>query len=110
LLEGAGERLRQRRDVDSTVRQAHDLSEAGRILALGLQSFALTPPDLPGLKKGDPRKLAIARVIRLRKAADNRWIAGVLAIGHPSRLNHRPSNIEAEITRLAAQLEKDAKL
>lgn len=39
LLDGAGEKLRLRREVDGCVRQAHDEAEARRILALGLEHF-----------------------------------------------------------------------
>jgi len=110
LLESAGERLRQRRDVDGSVRRAHDETEASRLLGIGLARLNLTAKELPHLPKGDVRKLAIARVIRRRTATANRWIAQALAIGHSSRLNHRPAKLEPEIQKLADAVEQCARL
>ena len=65
-----------------------------------------TPDRLP---TGDVGKLALARVIRARTALPNAWLAKELAIGHPTRLNHRRSRHESEILAAAARLEDSAR-
>lgn len=108
LLETAGEKFRQGREVDAAIRHTHDEAEADRIVQAGLELFRLQAGDLPKLPKGDVRKLAMARVIRARTAVPNAWLASRLALGHASRINHRGSKHEDEITRTAAILERRA--
>lgn len=63
--------------------------------------FGLGVQELARLRKGDVRKLAIARVIRTRTAMPNAWVARELIMGHASRLNHVTSAREAEISQHA---------
>jgi len=73
LLETAAERLGRRRSSprDASVRRDHGLDGAERLLAEGLDRLALRAEDLPGLKKGDARKAALAAHIRARTAVPN---------------------------------------
>lgn len=106
LLDGASEKLRRRREVDGAVRRSHDEVEARRIIAVGLEHFGLRADDLPQLRKGDHRKLAMARVIRTRTAIPNAWVARELHLGHLSRLNHISSSHEKAIAEAACELLK----
>ena len=108
LLDAAGEKLRQRREVDAAVRHTHDETEARRLMSLGREVFGLEPAELVQLPKGDVRKLALARVIRAHTAVPNAWLARELALGHPSRVNHKGSKWEEAIVATAAQLEARA--
>ena len=60
---------------------------AGRPLAEGLRCLGLQTKDLPLLKKGDPRKAALAVRIRPKTTAPTAWIAEQLHLGHVSRVN-----------------------
>ena len=108
LLDASGEKLRGGREVDAVVRHTHDEAEARRLIGLGGEVFGLPPAELIGLPKGDVRKLAVARVIRGRTAVPNAWLARELALGHPSRINHRGSKREKEVVAAAAKLEARA--
>ena len=106
LLDGAGEKLRQRRDVDAVVRHCHDEAQARRMIEMGLELLALKAEDLPKLTKGDVRKLALGRLIRAHTAVPNAWLARELSLGHASRINHRGSKRESEILKTVAWLEQ----
>jgi len=53
----------------------------------GLRCLGLEREELRGLKKGDPRKAALAVRIRTHTIAPNAWIAEQLQLGHVSRVN-----------------------
>jgi putative transposase len=106
LLDGAGEKLRQRREVDAIVRHTHDEAQARRLIVMGLELLELKAEDLPRLTKGDVRKLALGRLIRSRTAVPNAWLARELSLGHASRVNHRGSKREGEILKTVAWLEQ----
>lgn len=82
LLEATGEKLQRGKALDGAVRRSHDLEEAERLLEAGLQHVALERSALGTLKRSDPRKIAIARLIRGRTAVPNQWIARELCLGH----------------------------
>ena len=87
LLEAAGEKLSRGKAIDGAVRRSHDLEEAERLLRLSLEEVALERSALPDLKRSDPRKNAIARLIRSRTAVPNKWIARELGLGHASSVS-----------------------
>jgi len=51
------------------------MDEARRLLEEGLRCLGLEREELRGLKKGDPRKAALAVRIRTHTIAPNAWIA-----------------------------------
>ena len=60
---------------------------------VNLGSFGTTAEGaLSGLKRNDPRKIAIARVIRARTAVTNEWIARELALGHVTNVSRSCSD------------------
>ena len=87
LIESARESLTGHTRRDAAVEQDHGLAEAQRIFEAGLRCCELREADLPTLRKGDARKLAIAGVIRKRTAVPNAWIASMLHLGHASRIS-----------------------
>jgi len=99
LLDGAGEKLRLRREVDGLVRRQHGEEEARRIMDHGMRHLGLTAAELPTLKKGDERKLALATVIRQRTTVPNAWIAEQLHLGPVSRVSHCAQTALAELLR-----------
>jgi hypothetical protein len=90
LLDAAGEKLLKprRSRFDARVEHDHGLEESRRIVEIGLRCFGLKQEELGALKKSDPRKSAIAAVIRQRTAVPNAWIAKALELGHVSRVSH----------------------
>ena len=92
LLGSAGEKFRRGKALDGAVRRSHDLEEAERLLEEGLKQLALERSALSGLKRNDPRKIAIARVIRARTAVTNEWIARELALGHVTNVSRSCSD------------------
>jgi hypothetical protein len=87
LLEGATEKLSAKKEVDAAVRRSHDDKEARRLRDDALHYFNLREPDLPKLRRNDPRKLAVAWLIRQRTSVTNEWIARELSLGHASSLS-----------------------
>ncbi len=62
----------------------HDEKEAGDLFEFGLKVCDITEPDLPGLKKGDERKKAIAWLIRKKTSVRVGWITSRLKMGTTS--------------------------
>ena len=104
LLEAAGERLGSRSRRDAAVEHDHGEETAGRLFEAGLQQLGLQVEELAELPKGDPRKLALAALIRHRTAVPNAWIAERLQMGHVSRVGHGVRLAARSI--LTQQLEK----
>jgi REP element-mobilizing transposase RayT len=101
LLDAATEKLRLPRTSprDASVQRDHGLDEAQRLLAEGLRCLGLEKDDLPGLRKGDPRKAALAVRIRMRTVVPNAWIAEQLQLGHVSRVTHCARTAPPELLR-----------
>jgi REP element-mobilizing transposase RayT len=87
LMERAGEKLSRRKEVDAAVQRSHDEHEATGMLSASINHYGMTREDLRGLKKNDPRKLAIARLIRRNTAVANGWISQELGLGHVSAVS-----------------------
>jgi len=66
---------------------AHDAFAAERLLNSGLKKLGVSRSDLSGLPKGDPRKKALALLIRRKTSVRNEWISGSLVMGSPARLS-----------------------
>ncbi len=60
--------------------RAHGEQEALRLLAQGMEAAGLDAVELRRLKGSDPRKVAIARVIRQRTTVSLGWIADHLSM------------------------------
>ena len=67
----------------------HGEKEAERIVRRSLKSLQLAPAakSLTQLPKGDPRKAALASLLRERTSVSNGWIAARLAMGHPGSVS-----------------------
>ena len=87
--------------------------EAMRLIEIGLKRLKLTRQQLATLPKGDPRKIAVAFVMKKRTVMTNEWIAGQLNMGAPSRVSRYCSQAEARadvkshIKRLQISISKD---
>ena len=101
LLDRATEQLHRPRlsPMDASVQRDHGVDEAQRMLAEGLRCLGVEKEELPRLKKGDPRKAALAVRIRTRTTVPNAWIAEQLQLGHVSRVNHCARTAPPELLR-----------
>ena len=79
--------------------RGHDESEAEDLLRRALELARLPPQaaELAKLRKGDPRKVLVAVLIRKHTSVGNRWLAGRLSMGHT-----------AGLSRLLGTFQKDA--
>lgn len=99
LLEKTAEKFSKAKEVDGAVRQSHGEDEARRLLQGAMAHFRISRGDLVNLKRNDPRKLAIARLIRARTSVPNKWIAQELSLGHVSGVSRycSKSRVGAEV-------------
>lgn len=109
LLESAREKFSRKKEVDGIIRRSHGEEAARRLLERASMYFGLNASDLAGLKRSDPRKVAMARLIRGRTSVPNRWIAQALSLGHASNVSRYSSrrNVDSELSKeLASYLEE----
>jgi hypothetical protein len=90
--------------------KGHDESNAEDLArrALGRLGMPMETAALAGLRKGDPRKVLVAALVRKNTAVGNRWLAERLAMGHTagvSRLLGGCLKDKANLRKLA-ELEK----
>lgn len=69
--------------------QAHDTREAARLLAEGLAAAGLSPDELDEFPGSDPRKVAIAGLIRRRCTVSNGWLADHLRMKSPANVSQQ---------------------
>jgi REP element-mobilizing transposase RayT len=67
--------------------RGHDMLEAQRLVEEGLNRVGLDKEELGVLKKSDPRKMAIAWLIRRNTVVRNEWISEKLQMGRVSKLS-----------------------
>jgi len=88
----------------------HGELEAEKIVVKGLKQFDLV--DESGCpspsRKGDPRKVALASVVKAHISAGNEWLAIRLEMGHNRSVSRliRQGNNDDEIKKLCAKLTK----
>ena len=68
--------------------RAHDEKEAERIIRIVGAEMELpgSAADLELLRKGDPRKVMRAALVKRRTSVKNDWLASRLRMGHPAAM------------------------
>ena len=110
LMKKAAGKLRKKGSLAGDAIRAHNQVEAERISGelgheLGLPE---SPRELMLPKKGDPRKVACAALMKAHTTVDNAWIAKCLVMGHRasmSQLVHRVRRDPKELAQLLAEEE-----
>jgi REP element-mobilizing transposase RayT len=74
--------------------RAHGLEQAHQLLREGLQRAELLEQDLARLKSSDPRKLALALLIRKKTSASNIWLAEHLHLKSAANVSQRLRRIQ----------------
>ena len=69
--------------------RAHHQGEAEQIISILARDLGLpdTQEDLGNLKKGDPRQVVCAALVKRRTSVSNDWLADRLAMGHPASMS-----------------------
>jgi len=88
LRENIGNRTdgHERASYSGSAIQAHDQYAAEQLLKEGLATLGISESDLPRMRKNDPKKKAIAWLIRTNTSVRNQWISEKLHMGTPSNL------------------------
>ncbi|MCB1133508.1 MAG: hypothetical protein KDN05_20490, partial [Verrucomicrobiae bacterium] len=94
MLGKASDKLRKKGSRAGGAVREHNRDEAERIVTLLSAELGLpgSRKELALLRKGDPRKVLCASMVKSRTAVENAWITERLAMGHPasmSQLVHR---------------------
>lgn len=81
---------------------AHNEQEAERLMAAGLAAVGLRAEELAKTPKSDPRKIAVAAVVKGRTIVGNEWIARRLHMGAAGRVSRYCSEAggRREVVRL----------
>jgi len=86
VKEGAG-KLRKKGSHAPAPVKAHSEAEAERMVAAGLKTLDLSGGRLASARKGDPRKVALATVVKAHTCVGNEWLARRLEMGHNRSLS-----------------------
>ena len=90
--------------------KCHGEGEAERMVVRGLEELGLANDagELIQARKGDPRKIALASVVRDRTSVSNKWLAHRLAMGHSRSVSCliRQGNENSQIRKLCSKLRK----
>lgn len=97
---------RKRESYRSEGLRVHDEREAGRLLAESLVRLDLTEKAAASLKQTDPRKQALAWLIKSRTLMSDEWLASRLQMGHRSNISRAVSVFRRSETRQHKQLRK----
>jgi len=97
---------RKRRSYRGEGLRGHDENEAGRLLAAGLARLGLTQATVSSLKKSDPRKQALAWLIKTRSVVSDEWLGGQLRMGDRSNISRAVSAFRTPETRERQKLKK----
>ena len=89
LMDKAGARFRDRGNLAGAALRAHDEKEAERIIRIVGAEMELSESatELELLKKGDPRKVMCAAVVKRRTSVKNDWLASRLWMGHSAAMS-----------------------
>lgn len=85
---------------------AHDEKEALRLLAGGLDRLGLTANTVLSLRKTDPRKQALAWLIKTRTVMRDEWLVARLQMGHRSNISRAVSLFRTSSDRERNRLRK----
>ncbi len=97
LLKGVLEGHRAGSYVGPGVREYHQHS-AEELLAAGLKAVGLAPDQLPLLRKTDPRKQAVAWLLRKHTTVRNAWLSEALSMGHEVNVSQSVGRIDRAAT------------
>lgn len=86
--------------------RTHDEREAAKLLSAGLDRLRLTARMVVALKKTDPRKQALAWLIKTRTVVRDEWLIARLEMGHRSNISRAVSAFRISAGREHNRLRK----
>jgi putative transposase len=94
----------------TAVVKCHGEGEAEKMVVRGLEATGLANDagKLIVARKGDPRKVALAAVVKAHTSVSNEWLAQRLEMGHNRSVSRliRQGNEDAGVMKLCAKLRK----
>ena len=89
LMDKAGARIRDRGNLARAALRAHDEKEAERIIRIvgAVMELPGSAAELELLRKGDPRRVLCAALVKARSSVKNDWLASRLRMGHPAAMS-----------------------
>ena len=89
LMDKAGAKILKRGSVAGAAVCAHDEKEAERIIRVVGADLGLpqSVEELRRLRKGDPRKVLCAALVKGRTSMKNEWLVNRLCMGHPAAMS-----------------------
>ncbi|HEY2799787.1 MAG TPA: transposase [Chthoniobacterales bacterium] len=86
--------------------QRHDENRAAELLSAGLERLGLSAEALGGLKQSDPRKQALAWLIKTQTVVGDEWLSARLHMGHRSNISRAVSSFRNANDRNRGRLQK----
>jgi REP element-mobilizing transposase RayT len=87
LFEAGDDSGERSADVDGGFARDHGVGTAAQLVLESLKIIGLKRSELDNLLKNDPRKIAVAILVKSRTVVSNRWLADELRMGSPSRVS-----------------------
>lgn len=111
LVEKGSKALRRTGSHQGTAIREHGEAEAERLIRLGLERLGLLEASggkLVQTRKGDPRKVVIATLVKAETSVSNEWLTQRLDMGHSRAMSRliRQGRENPEILNLGRKLEK----
>ncbi len=78
---------RTRHSCEGGAIRTHDEAEAERLLEMALELLGCGEVELQAMRQNDPRKQAVAWLIRSRTVMEDEWLVRRLAMGHRSNVS-----------------------
>ncbi len=97
---------RQRASYHAGAMHAHDDIQAARLLSDGLERLGLSTAVMVKLKQNDPRKQALAWLIKSQTIVADEWIASRLRMGDRSNISRAVSAFRSPADRERRRLSK----
>ena len=93
-----GSRVRKVRGRDRAAK-AHDEAAAKELASQALEAVGLPvrTKELSELRKGDPRKILVALLLRKHTSVNNQWLSECLVMGHPAGVSRLVSSSRKQL-------------
>ena len=111
LVEKGSKALRKTGSHHGTATREHGESEAEKLIRLSLEHLGLVETcdgKMAQSRKGDPRKVVIATLVKARTSVSNEWLAQRLEMGHSRAMSRliRQGRENSEVLKQSKKLKK----
>ena len=99
-------REKKRESFSGEELRAYDESAAKQLLESGLRALGETPGSVRPMRCNDPRKQALAWLIKRNTMAGDEWITREIDMGHRSNVSRAVSAFRSESSRTVKRLKR----